>query len=75
MKQPSFLEGVGVAVAASLAGTVLYAALAHISPGGALRFVVAALGLGYLFYLLARSSDRVGRIVVVAAWTLMAALT
>ena len=38
MKQPTFLEGVGVAIAASLAGSVLYTALNTVFPGGPVFF-------------------------------------
>ncbi len=75
MRRPTFLEGVGVALAASLAGALAYAALTQMAtPGSVLRIVVAGLGLAYLLYLLGRSEERVGRVTAVAAWTLAAAL-
>jgi hypothetical protein len=76
MKRPDFLEGVVVALIASITGGVLYTAgLVFFPGGGILRLLIAVLGLGYLLYLLRRSPERVGRITVPAAWLGMAALT
>ena len=73
MKQPTFLEGVSVAIAASLAGSVLYTALNVVFPGvPVLRLLIAAIGLAYVVYLLSRSPERVGRITAAAAWLLVA---
>jgi hypothetical protein len=71
MSAPSFLEGVGVAVVASLAGSIGYWAFSAVL-GGGLRLVIAGLSLGYLLYLLARSRERVGRLTTLAAWSLTA---
>ena len=68
MKTPTVLEGVGIALAASVAGSVAYTALAAVAGGGALRLVVAGLALGYVLYLLARSPGRVGRVTALGAW-------
>jgi hypothetical protein len=69
MNRPSFLEGALVAligaVAASIIDTMLRLAL---PPREALALTAAALGLGYLLYLLARSGERVGRVLLVLAW-------
>jgi hypothetical protein len=76
MKRPDFLEGVVVALIASIGGGVLYTAgLVFFPGGGVLRVLIAALSLGYILYLLRRSPERVGRITVPAAWLVMAALT
>ena len=73
MKQPTFLEGVSVAIATSLAGGVLYAALNVVFPGvPVLRLLIAGISLAYVVYLLSRSPERVGRITAVAAWLLIA---
>ncbi len=70
MKQPSFLEGVAVALAASVAGSVLITALTPaFSPGAVLRLLIGGIGIAYVLYLLHRSPERVGRIIVVFAWT------
>lgn len=73
MKQPSFLEGVGVALVAALLGSVLHTALSPIGDGdGLLRLLIAGLGLGYIVYLLIRSPERVGRITSLVGWGLAA---
>jgi hypothetical protein len=73
MKQPTFIEGVAVAFATSLAGSVLYSALGWMFPGSTvLRLLIAAIGLGYIGYLLSRSRERIGRVTVLAAWAVMA---
>jgi hypothetical protein len=69
MKRPSFFEGVGVALGASLAGGVLFTLLATLFAGGFLvRSLIAALSLLYLLYLLSRSRERVGRVTTLAVW-------
>jgi len=72
MTRPSFLEGVLVALAASLASGALFSTLtlALRSPS-ALRWVIALVGLGYVLYLLGRSGARVGRVTTVLVWTLV----
>ncbi len=69
MKRPTFLEGVGVALVASVMGGVLYAVLPSLfgweSP---LRALIAGLGLAYIVYLLNRSQARVGKVTVVSFW-------
>ncbi len=73
MKQPTFLEGVSVAIAISLAGGVLYTAMDTAFPGfPVLRLLIAAIGLAYVVYLLGRSPERVGRVTAAAAWLLVA---
>ncbi len=73
MNRPSFLEGVLVALGASLCATWLHAALgALVGPSAAMRLVIAGVGLGYVLYLLGRSSERVGRFTTLLAWTLVA---
>ncbi len=73
MKQPTFLEGVSVALAASLGGSMLYTAVEVILPGvPVLRLLIAATGLAYVLYLLSRSPERVGRITTVATWVVIA---
>lgn len=73
MRTPSFLEGVAVALTASLAASILFGALAPQFGGDTvLRTVVALLALGYIVYLLRRSRARVGRVSVIAGWCLAA---
>ncbi|MCC7413302.1 MAG: hypothetical protein IT495_16930 [Gammaproteobacteria bacterium] len=72
MTRPGFIEGVAVALIASLAGGVLYFVL-PVAPGtGALRLLITAIALGYLLYLLRRSRKRIGRVTTLAAWALAA---
>ncbi len=69
MKRPSFFEGVGVALTASIGGGVLFTVLITLFAGGfVLRALIAALGLLYVLYLLRCSEERVGRISAVAVW-------
>ena len=74
MRTPTFFEGVGLALAASLVGSATHTALSTVAGGGVLRLVIAGLALGYVVYLLARSPGRVGRVTALAAWGGMAAL-
>ena len=76
MKQPTFFEGVAIALAAGLIGSMLYAALTSVFPSTmVLRLLIAGIGFGYIIYLLSRSRERVGRVSVVAAWILLAGVT
>jgi hypothetical protein len=69
MKKPTFFEGVGVALLASVTGGVMFAILSTLFGGGfLLRLLVAGIGFGYLLYLLSRSSEKTGRVTVLGAW-------
>jgi hypothetical protein len=46
-----------------------------VPPREALALTAAALGLGYLLYLVARSSERVGRVLLVLTWLPITAAT
>ena len=73
MKQPTFPEGVAVALAASLAGGAVYSALDVVFPGApVLRLLIAGISLVYVIYLLGRSPERVGRVTAVAVWLIVA---
>lgn len=75
MKQPSFLEGVALALGASLTGGILFSALVPLLGSGlTLRLLIAGIALGYLIYLLNRGQRRTGRVSLLAAWTLLAGL-
>lgn len=75
MKRPTFFEGVGVALAASLSGAVLFSVLASLFAGGlVMRLLIAGIGFAYILYLLHHSHERVGRIVVIAGWMMVAAV-
>jgi len=68
MKRPTFLEGVGFALAASIGGSVAHTALAAAAGGGQLRLAVTGVAFAYVLYLLARAPARVGRVTAVALW-------
>jgi hypothetical protein len=75
MKRPTFLGGVGVALAASIAGGVLFAMLSSVfTRGPALHVIIAGLGLGYILYLLRHSGKRIGRLSVVSLWAVVAVI-
>ncbi len=75
MTRPSFLQGAALALAVSIGGSVLYSGLdSLLGPGLAVRLLIATLGLAYLLYVLVRSQTRVGRLVSLAAWLLLAAV-
>jgi hypothetical protein len=72
---PGFPEGALVALLAALAGSLACAMLGMVLPGPmALALTLAALGLAYLLYLLGRSPERAGRLVMVSAWAAVTAL-
>ncbi|WP_295444296.1 hypothetical protein [uncultured Thiodictyon sp.] len=69
MNRPTFLEGALVALAAALGASVLHTGLRlALWPGQALTLTTATLGLGYLLYLVSRSGERAGRVLLVLAW-------
>ena len=75
MKAPGLLEGIMLAIGASLGGGILAALLPTvISEFASAQILISILGLGYLIYLLKRSSERTGRVVMLALW-LIASLT
>jgi hypothetical protein len=71
MKRPTFFEGAGVALVASVGGGVLFTVLASLFAGGfVLRGLIASICLPYVLYLLRRSEERVGRVTTLALWLL-----
>jgi hypothetical protein len=69
MKRPGFLEGVAVALAASIGGGVLFSSLSTVfNTDFVLRLLIAAIGLLYVLYLLNRSGEKVGRITTMTLW-------
>lgn len=72
MKKPGILEGTGVAMLASLASGVLGALLPLlVSQATSARIVILTLALAYLIFLLKRSEERSGRIVVMVSWLIV----
>lgn len=75
MKHPNFFEGVAVAFAASVGGSVLYHLLTFVLPWDyGVRIIIAGLVLTYILYLLSRSSERTGRIVIMASWSIISVI-
>ena len=76
MKRPTFLEGVAVALAASIVGSILFTVLpAVFSEAHVLRLLIAGVGVAYLVYLLRRSDEHIGRIAAITLWTVVAGAT
>ncbi len=73
MKKPAFMEGVVVALVASILGSAIYTTLTAISVSDWVpRALIAGIGFGYVIYLLSRSNERVGRITTLATWATLA---
>ncbi|MBT3093284.1 MAG: hypothetical protein KME58_10345 [Candidatus Thiodiazotropha sp. (ex Lucina pensylvanica)] len=69
MKRPGFLEGVGVALVATIGGGVLFSALTTVFVTDfVLHLLIATMGLIYVIYLLRRSGEKVGRLTSVSVW-------
>ncbi len=76
MKHPSLFEGVSIALAASLAGSILFTVMPPpLLNVQVLRLLISVAGLGYSIYLLGRSSERVGRVTAAASWMLLAGVS
>lgn len=75
MRRATFPEGVLVALAAALGGSIAHTVMpGAVGPDTTIRLIVAGLGLGYALYLLRRSPSRTGRVVTLAAWFSIAVL-
>jgi hypothetical protein len=75
MKRPNFLEGTVVGVIASIAASALFATLVwFFNPANVLELIVTGISFGYILYLLARSNEKTGRVVVLTAWSIIATL-
>jgi hypothetical protein len=69
MKAPGLLEGIIVATVASIGGGIVTTLLPVItSEYTAVRILLALLTIAYLLYLMKRSNEHVGRVVMIAAW-------
>ena len=72
MKHPTFPEGAGIALAASLAGSILFTLIPlPLLNTQVLRLLISVGGLMYSVYLLTRSTERVGRVSAIASWILL----
>ncbi len=69
MKRPTFINGVIVALAFALAGAAVFSSLTLLLGAGiVLKILVSGLGGGYTLYLLSRSNERTGRLIIPALW-------
>ena len=72
MKTPTFLEGIVIALISSFVGSIGYLALSTIvSDGIVIRLLISSFTGVYLLYLLSRSKDRIGRVSVLALWSIL----
>jgi hypothetical protein len=75
MKTVTFWEGVGIALLASVFGSIGFFALTFFCPDDfALRLLISGLAFAYSLYLLNRSQKSVGRILVMLAWFVLLAM-
>lgn len=73
MKRPGFFQGVIVAaVLGFFASTIVATLTPFLGLGAVLRLLLPLLGLAYLFYLLNRSAEKLGRVTTLSLWTVMA---
>jgi len=74
MKQPTFFEGVLVAVTLSLLGGIGFFALNLVFHSDALlRLIIATISFAYVAYLLSRSHEKTGRMTILVLWILISA--
>jgi hypothetical protein len=73
MKRPTFFQGVVVAAILAFVAPAIVATLTPLDGlGTAVRLMIAALAFAYLLYLFSRSSERIGRVTALTAWSFMA---
>lgn len=73
MKPVSVIEGIGLAVIASVLGAGSFSLLAGLFGAGLmLQMMIALLAMGYVSYLLIRSSERQGRFAIFGLWAVAA---
>jgi len=76
MKRPTFVHGVIVAAVLGFFASAIVATLTpFVGIGTVVRLVIPALALAYLLYLFSRSTERLGRVTALSAWTVLAVLT
>lgn len=74
-KQPTFFEGTGLALVVSIIGAVGFFSLSTLfGSAGIFRLIISGLCFIYVVYLLGRSRERTGRVTVISAWLLIAAV-
>ena len=76
MKRPTFFHGVIVAAVLGFFASAIVATLTpFVGLGAVVRLVIPALALAYLLYLFSRSTERLGRVTALSAWTVLAVFT
>ena len=76
MKRPTFFHGVIVAAVLGFFASAIVATLTpFVGLSAVVRLVIPALALAYLLYLFSRSTERLGRVTALSAWTVLAVLT
>ena len=76
MKRPGFLQGVIVAAIFAFFASMTAATLTpFVGFVAVFRFLIAAMGLAYILYLLSRSREKVGRVTTLTLWSALAAAT
>jgi hypothetical protein len=76
MKTTTFIDGVVVALVSSLVGTAVYYVLSSMFADNlVIRLLISGLTLTYVLYLLNRSNEKIGRITVIAAWSVITIIT
>jgi hypothetical protein len=74
MKCPTFFEGVTLALAVSIGGSLLASIFSTVLPANmVLHLLIAGPAFVYVIYLLSRSKERTGRVTVIAVWCVAAA--
>jgi len=76
MNRPGFFHGVIVAAVLGFFASALVATLTpFMGLGAVLRLVIPLLGLAYLLWLFRQTTERLGRVTTLTAWTAMTVLT
>jgi len=69
MKTATFAEGIFFALITSLVSSVLLFSLSSLFSSSVLiHLIISGITLGYILYLLSRSKERIGRVIVVTTW-------
>jgi len=72
MKQPTFVEGVVLALISAIIGSILFSALKLAFPAATvLQLLIPLLSLSYIGYLMSRSRERIGRVTTFGGWLLI----
>jgi len=73
MNRLSFIEGLVIAFVFSIAASFLYASLTWVLTGiGAIQLLITIVSISYIVYMLIRSEEKTGRIIVMSVWALVA---